>query len=159
MRLENAVFIFMILCVAVVFIAALVGFILVQIKARLFWRLSSLVLVLVGSCWFCSFYTHLKIVTQYGEYMRGVNSFVWGVDQLTLQGRTNEVRQVCGDFSECFWTPHDTTNFDRVVARTLDLANQQPNTPPETTGGGAFRLTTTNGFATPQAVDGSVPSH
>jgi len=127
MRMEDAVFVFMIFCVAVVLIAALVGFTLVQIKARPIWRLSSLAVVLVGSCWFCSFYTHLKVVTQYLEHQRDVRSFVWGVDQLTTQGRTNEVHQLCGDFSECFWTPDDTTNFDRLVAHTLDLANEQPN--------------------------------
>jgi len=127
MRMEDAVFYFVICCVAVVLIAALVGFIFVQIKARPIWRLSLLAVVIVASCWFCSFYTHLKVITQYGEYQRGVHSFVWGVDQLTAQGRTNEVRQACGDFSECFWTPNDTTNFDKLVAHTLDLANEQPN--------------------------------
>ena len=128
MRMEDAVFVFMIFCVAVVLIAALVGFILVQIKARPIWRLSSLAVVLVGSCWFCSFYTHLKVVTQYLEHQRDVRSFVWGVDQLTTQGRTNEVRQVCRDLSEYVWTENHHEDFDKVVAHTLDLANEQPNT-------------------------------
>ncbi len=119
--------ILIIVFVALVLVAALTGFIFIQVKAHIYWRLVSLAFVLVVSCWFCSFYTHLKVITQYGEYQRGVHSFVWGVDQLTAQGHTNEVRQACGDFLECFWTPNDTTNFDILVAHTLDLANEQPN--------------------------------
>jgi len=119
--------ILIIFCVALVLVAVLTGFIWIQVKAHIYWRLVSLAVVLVGSCWFCSFYTHLKVVTPYLEHQRDVRDFVWGVDQLTTQGRTNEVHQLCGDFSECFWTPDHTTNFDRLVAHTLDLANEQPN--------------------------------
>jgi hypothetical protein len=128
MRLEVAIFYFMVVCVAGVFIAALTGFILLQIKARPIWRLLSLAVVLVGSCWFCSFYTHLKFAVQIGLVNREIHDFAWGVDQLTAQGRTNEVRQVCRDLSEYVWTENHHEDFDKVVAHTLDLANEQPNT-------------------------------
>lgn len=124
-------FIILIIVVALALIAALTGFIFIQMRAGLYWRLLSIALVLVASCRFCSFYTHLKLLGQYGEHQRDVRSFVWGVDQLTAQGRTNEVHQVCGDFLECFWTPNNTTNFDTLVAHTLDLANGQTNTSPK----------------------------
>jgi hypothetical protein len=120
-------FIAIVIFVALVLIGVLVGFIYIQIKARTIWRLLSLALVLVGSCWVCSFYTHLKVAMSYGEYIRGSRDFVWGVDQLTAQGRTNEVRQVCGDFSECGWLESHPEDFDKLVAHTVDLANEQPN--------------------------------
>jgi ABC-type transport system involved in cytochrome bd biosynthesis fused ATPase/permease subunit len=126
-----SMFIAVIIVIALALIAALTGFILIQIRAGLCWRLLSLAVVLVASCWACSFYTHAKLIAQYGEHQREVRSFVWGVDQLTAQGRTNEVHQVCGDFQECFWTPNNTTNFDALVAHTLDLANEQTNTSPK----------------------------
>jgi hypothetical protein len=124
-------FIAVIIVIVLALIAALTGFIFIQMKASLYWRLLSISLVLVASCWFCSFYTHLKLVMQYGEHQRDVRSFVWGVDQLTAQGRTNEAHQVCEDFLECFWTPSNTTNFDTLVEQTLDLANEQTNTSPK----------------------------
>jgi hypothetical protein len=55
-------FIIFIIIIALALIAALTGFIFIQIRARPIWRLLSLALVLVVSCWACSFYTHLKIV-------------------------------------------------------------------------------------------------
>jgi hypothetical protein len=135
MRLEDAIFDFEIFSVAVVLIAALVGFIFVQIKARPIWRLSSLALVLIGSCWACSFYTHLNVATKFlDSYCRGSREFVTEIDQMTLQNRTNDVHQACQAYLDAFWTEDNTTDFDAMVTHTLDLANQQPITaPPEPT--------------------------
>jgi len=137
MRTENTIFVFVIVCVAVVLIAALVGFILVQIKARPFWRLLSLTVVLVGSCWFCCFYTHETLDDQYADtYGRGCSEFVQVIDQLTIEGRTNDVHQSCQKFLDIFILSTDkqfVTNFDRFVADTHELAFEQPNKPVQPT--------------------------
>lgn len=122
---------------ALVLIAVLVGFIYIQIKARPIWRLLSLALVLVASCWFCSFYTHAKLVVRYGEtYSRGCKDFVQAIDQLTIEGRTNDVHQACQRFSDIFYITDNkrvVTNFDQLVADTCKLAYEQPNTALEPT--------------------------
>jgi hypothetical protein len=131
MRLEAAVFYFVILCVAVVFIAALVGFIFVQIKARPLWRLLSLAVVLVGSCWFCSFYTHETFVDQCSNtYVRGSAEFLEAIDQLSIEGRTNDVHQACQKFQLYFFLStekQDVSNFDRFIGDTSELAFEQAN--------------------------------
>ena len=137
MQLEAAFFYFMLFCVAVVFIAALVGFIVVQIKARPIWRLVSLAVVLVGSCWFCSFYTHETFVDRCSDtYVRGSAEFLEAIDQLSMQGRTNDVHQACQNFSLYFFLStdaQDVSNFDRFIGDTEELASKQPNTALEPT--------------------------
>jgi hypothetical protein len=126
----DATFIFVIVCVYLVLIAALIGFILVQIRARLVWRLLSLTVVLVGSCWFCSFDTRQTLVNQYSEYARGSAEFLDAIDQLSIQGRTNDVHQACQNFPLYIVLlpgKQDVSNFDRFVGDTEELASQQHN--------------------------------
>ncbi len=126
------IFVLIILCVASVLIAALVGFILVQIKARIIWRLLSITVVLIGSCWFCSFNTRETIEDQYSEtYMRGGAQFIEAIDHLNIEGDTNDVHQSCQKFLDYFFISpdkQDVSNFDKVVGDTCDLAYWRTNT-------------------------------
>ena len=91
-EIGNAIFVLVIVCVYLVLIAAAVGFILIQIKARPIWRLLSLAVVLVGSCWFCSSSTRNGLNNQYSDtYVRGSGEFFEAIDKLSIEGRTNEV--------------------------------------------------------------------
>jgi hypothetical protein len=131
----NATFIFVIVCVYLTLIAGLVGFILVQIKARPIWRLLSLTVVLVGSCWFCSFSTRDSLENQYADiYGRGCSEFMQTLDLLNMEGRTNDVHQSCQNFPFYFILSTDkqvVSNFDRFVADTDELASGWTNTAPE----------------------------
>src|SRR5664279_870285 len=72
--------------VMLVLAAALAGFVYVQIKARLIWRLLSIAVVLVVSCWYCSWSVHDRIDNLYSEhYGRGCGEFVEAIDKLTLE--------------------------------------------------------------------------
>ena len=119
--------------VCLLFISASIGFIFIQIKAHPYWRLVSILFVIIASCWIGSLHTHFQLADSYGEYIRGSHDFVWGLDQLTMQGRTNKVHQLCGDFVNCLWLPDRTTNFDKLVEHTLELANEKPATALEST--------------------------
>jgi hypothetical protein len=127
----NAIFVFMIICAYLTIIAGLVGFILVQIKARPFWRLLSLAVVLAGSCWFSSFSTKNKLESQYSEtYVRGGGEFFDAIDQMSIEGRTNDVHQSLQKFSSYFFLStdeQDISNFNRFIADTSELASKQPN--------------------------------
>jgi hypothetical protein len=116
--------------VVLVLAAALAGFVYVQIKARLIWRLLSIAVVLVLSCWYCSWSVHDRIDNLYSEhYGRGCGEFVEAIDKLTLEGRTNDVHQACQKFGPYFYfstDEQDITNFDRFVGDTFDLAFGQP---------------------------------
>ena len=131
MRMGNTIFIFMIVCIYLVLIAGLVGFILVQIKARPIWRLLSLTVVLVGSCWYCSFSTRERLDTQYSDtYVRGSEGFFDAIDQMSIEGRTNDVHQSLQGFQYYFYLSTDEqhiSNFDRFVADTSELASKQPS--------------------------------
>lgn len=127
----NVTMICIFIALALILIVALTGFVFIQIKARVVWRLSSLAFVLVASCRLCSFYTHLKIVSEYGEtYSRGCKDFVYAIDQLSMESRTNDVHQACQRFSEVFYVTTQKeaqTNFAQLVADTCNLAFEQPN--------------------------------
>jgi hypothetical protein len=128
--MENTISVFVIVCFYLVLIAALVGFILVQIKARPIWRLLSLTVVLVGSCWFCSFSARNRLVNQLSDtYVRGSGEFFDAIDQLSIEGRTNDVHQSLQKYSDYFFLSTDEqaiSNFDRFVADTSELASKQP---------------------------------
>jgi hypothetical protein len=113
-------------CVVVMLIAALVGFIFVQIKARPIWRLLSIALVLIVGWWVCYNYTMCRALDGYAEYIRGNAGFVQAVERLAAQGHTNEVRQVCQEYLNCYWAPNNLTDFDKVVEHTEILAYEQP---------------------------------
>lgn len=117
--------------VVIVFIAALVGFIFVQIKARLVWRLLSLALVLAVSCWLCFEYGRWQIFSQCVDTSQECKEFVYALDQMTIEGRTNDIHQSCQKFLDVFFfttEPHEVSNFDRLVANTSKLAFEQSNT-------------------------------
>jgi hypothetical protein len=128
---------FMVFCVWGVLIAAMVGFILIQIKARPILRLLSIAVVLVGSCWFSSCSTRNRLDNQYSEtYVRGSGEFFEAIDQMSIEGRTNDVHQSLQNFSCYFFLStdeQDISNFDRFVADTSELASKQPNKSPEPT--------------------------
>jgi hypothetical protein len=129
MSLDDVIFFGLIVCVALVLLAVLVAFLLVQIKARPIWRLSSLMLVLIGSCWACSFYTHQHVSDKFDDtYIRGSCEFVSDIDEMTLQNRTNDVHQACQAYLDLVWTEDNTTDFDNMLYRTYEMANDQPNT-------------------------------
>ena len=133
-----ALYVFKMFGVPALLIAAWVVFIIVEIKARRLWQLLSLVVVVMASCWFCSFYTRESLDNQYSDtYVRGCGAFVEAIDKLTLEGRTNEVHQACQNFVPYFFLStdkQDISNFDRFVGDTFDLAFwQQPNTALEPT--------------------------
>jgi ABC-type transport system involved in cytochrome bd biosynthesis fused ATPase/permease subunit len=136
MNIEDAIFEILFFCfvalAVVMFIVALIGFIRVQIKAKPIWRLLSLSVVLVGGCWFCSFHARQKLADQYTDiYDRGFAEFVRAVDQMTVEGRTNDVHQSCQKLLDGFTVSTDdvsVSNFDQIVDETADLASQQSTT-------------------------------
>jgi hypothetical protein len=132
MKMEDITFTLMMVGIPVVLIAALVGFILVQIKARLAWRLLSMAVVLIVCCWLSCFFTHLALQEKYiTTYERGVRDFVQATDQMALQGRTSDVHQSCQKFLDVFflWTDQRAlTNFDQFVQDTCVLANDPAKT-------------------------------
>jgi ABC-type transport system involved in cytochrome bd biosynthesis fused ATPase/permease subunit len=130
MHLDAAVPYFVLFCIYAVFITALVGFIIVQIKARPIWRLLSLTVVVVGSCWFSSCSTRETLENQFSEYARGSAEFLEAIDQLSIQGRTNDVHQACQNFPFYLVLLPDkqyVSNFDQFVANTEELASKPPN--------------------------------
>jgi hypothetical protein len=131
----NVIFVFVIFCLAVLFFAALAGFIFVQIKARPIWRLLSLTIVLMGSCWFCSFWTRQTLDEQYSDiYVRGSGEFMQSLDVLNLEGRTNDIHQSCQNFQVYFTLStdkQDVSNFDQFVADTDKLTSKWTNSLPD----------------------------
>jgi hypothetical protein len=112
-------------------IAAMVGLILIQIKARPIWRLLSLAIVLVASLGSCSFYssfTQDRLENQLADsYGRRIPEFIQYIDQLAIEGRTNDVHQSCQKFLDVFVLSTDkvfVTNFDQLVDDTAMLTEQ-----------------------------------
>lgn len=130
-KMNDLLFILMIVCVPILLIAALVGFIFVQIKARPIWRLLSLAVVLVVCCWISAFFTHLNLTEEYAvTYGRGVRAFVQAIDQMDLAGRRNDVHQSCQKFMDVYFLSTDKraiTNFNQLVQDTCVLAAKQTN--------------------------------
>lgn len=119
-----------IVVLAAIFVAIPAGLILIQIKARLFWRLLSVALALVGYCWLCSWisslYTHMMLIAKVGDsYTRGNNEFVYGIDVLAMEGRTNDIHQACQDYLISSWSENNPTYFEAMVSRTSELAYEQ----------------------------------
>jgi hypothetical protein len=114
---------------ALIFVGIPVCLVIIQIKTRLFWRLLSVALALVGYCWGCSFYTHSKVIDKYaGSYIRGSNDFIRAVDSMTLQGRTNDVHQACQEYLNTVWLENNTTGFDAMISRTSYLSFEPAET-------------------------------
>ena len=115
--------------VVLVLAAALTGFIFVQIKAALYWRLVSIAFVVFGCSWFCFQYGQAKSAFRLGEYIRGSHAVVEVVDQLAAEGRTNDVHQVCQQFLDVYMIRDtDLTNLDRVVDDAENRVSQKPFT-------------------------------
>jgi energy-coupling factor transporter transmembrane protein EcfT len=129
--MDFLLFILEVVCVAVLLILALVGFIFIQIKARPVWRLLSLVVVLVACCWLSAFFTHLYLSEEYADtYERGVREFVQAIDQMDLNGRPNDVHQSYQKFLDVYFLSIDkraVTNFDQFVLDTSVWAQKQTN--------------------------------
>jgi hypothetical protein len=93
-------FITLIILGIVALAVALAGFIFVQIKARLVWRLLSI--VIVG--WVCfgvgGIYYTKDDADKMSDYDRGTHDFVAELDVLATQGRTNDVHQLSQRFSD-----------------------------------------------------------
>ena len=87
-----------------VLVAALVGFIFIQLKAHPYWRVTSLALVLLFSCWICfglgGIYYTQDDANKMADYDRGTHDFVAELDALATQGRTNDVHQLSQRFSD-----------------------------------------------------------
>jgi alpha-D-ribose 1-methylphosphonate 5-phosphate C-P lyase len=118
-----------IIIVVLVLAAALTGFIFVQIKAGLYWRLVSIVFVVFGCSWFYFQYGQAKSAIRLGEYIRGSHAVIEVVDQLATEGRTNDVHQVCQQFLDVYYVRvSDITNLDRVVDDAESRVSQKPFT-------------------------------
>jgi hypothetical protein len=107
------------------FIAGLAGFIIVQKKARLVWRLLSIAVVLVLACQSCSRLSTYSAHTQIQEnYMRcGLPCFVENLGKLAVAGRTDEVVRACEKFRDAIRLSSDkadVSNFQALVSETFD---------------------------------------
>ncbi len=113
----------------VLLLMTLTGFVIIQIKARFFWRLMSLALILTFSCWVSYFFGRVKGTVMLKEYERGVHEIVGIVDQLATEGRTNDAHQVCQQFQGFYlMRASDFTNFDRVIEDAESRVSKQPFT-------------------------------
>jgi len=108
--------------------AGAAGFVAVQAKARLLWRLLSTGGALVLCCWSCSRFTK---ATTYHEvqshYTRGLREFVGDLEKMAVAGRTNEVAHASERFQKEFniWYKGDAvSNFWDLVAETSNAANR-----------------------------------
>ncbi len=126
-----------IVCVLALVIAAIVGFIFVQVKARLVWRLLSIAVVLVASCWVSHFVTNAMVRLEFAEaYERGTLDFVRAIDQMDVDGRTNDVHQSCEKFLQVFDLSTDkraVSVFNQFVQDTCALAYNPTNATSEPT--------------------------
>ena len=112
-------------------VVALAGFVWIQIKCKPVWS-SSIALLLFIACWAsgCFFYkfAELTIYSKIGEnYTRRLNFFVAGLDNLALQGRTNEIHQACEKFGGSFALSPDqnaVSNFNSLALDTYDLSTE-----------------------------------
>lgn len=112
-----------------VLVAALAGFIFIQIRAALYWRLVSIAFVVFGCSWFYFQYGQAKSAFRLGEYIRGSHAIVEVMDQLAAEGRTNDVHQVCQQFLDVYMIRDtDLTNLDRVVDDAENRVAQKPFT-------------------------------
>jgi hypothetical protein len=118
-----------IIFVVLVLVAALTGFIFVQIKAGIYWRLVSIAFVLFVCSWFYFQYGQAKSAFRFGEYIRGSHDVIEVVDQLATEGRTNDVHQVCQQFLAVYMIrDSDLTNLDRVVEDAENRVSEKPFT-------------------------------
>ena len=54
--------------------------------------------------------------------------FVENIDEMALQGRTNDVHQACQLYLNCAWMEDHPGQFDEMVQHINELANEQPST-------------------------------
>ena|ERR1035438_9163623 len=115
--------------ILVVLLAALDGVVFIQIKAHLFWRLTSLALVLAFCSWVSFVFGGAKGSVMLKEYEQGSRAVVELVDQLATKGRTNDVHQVCQKYlGFSMLRVSDITNLDLVVEDARSRVSQQPST-------------------------------
>ena len=126
----DALFILVIVVVLLAVLSALAGFIYIQIKAPLLWRLLSLLVVLCFCSWGCyhfaKFSTYANINDDYG---RGLRIYIPTLDKLVVAGDTNDVHQSLVRFQREFAIsddPSDASNLWSIVGDTLGMADKFP---------------------------------
>lgn len=108
----------------VLLVASVVGgFIWVQMKARLGWRLLSIAILTIWCCCAVTKFARTDVYREITEnYMRfGLPQFVENIEKLAVEGRTNEVVKACERFQREFEISDDhkvVTNFWDLVSTT-----------------------------------------
>jgi hypothetical protein len=132
-------FITLIILGVVVLAVALTGFIFVQIKARLIWRLMSIAIVGLVCFGVGGIYYTNDDADKMADYDRGTHDFVEELDVLATQGRTNDVHQLCQRFDDDIFLGGKNTaeRLDKLVEDAYRMTKAQPNKSPEPTAVGA----------------------
>jgi hypothetical protein len=113
---------------ALIFVSVPVGLVLIQIKGRPLWRLLSVAIAIIGYCWLVSFFTRMSQINKVGEYQRENINFVMTIDEMTLQGRTNDVHHACQSYANTIWSEDYPDDFDAMIGRVGELAFNPPQT-------------------------------
>jgi ABC-type nickel/cobalt efflux system permease component RcnA len=111
---------------AAVLLVLLAGFVLVQLKAGWYWRLVSIAFAIFATGWICYQFGESRETAMLGEYSRSSHEFVEIVDQLAVEGHTNDVHQVCQKYLSIYVIRFgDLTNLDAVVQDAADRVAPQ----------------------------------
>jgi energy-coupling factor transporter transmembrane protein EcfT len=90
---------------AAVLLVVLAIFILIQLKTRWYWRLVSIAVVVFATGRICYFFGRGSEGDVLAEYGRSSHDFVELVDQLAVEGHTNDVHQVCQKYLSVYVVP------------------------------------------------------
>jgi hypothetical protein len=108
--------------------------VLAQFKAGLFWRLISTAFMVFAAGWICYQFARVRGIVILGGYNRDSHEIVDMVDQLAVEGRTNDVHEICQKYSDVFVLElSDLTNLDTVFRDAANRVSSQPNTALEPT--------------------------
>ena len=111
---------------AAVLLVVLAVFILIQLKARWYWRLVSIAVVGFASGQICYDFGRGSEGDVLAEYGRSSHDFVELVDQLAVEGNTNDVHQVCQKYLSVYVIRFsDLTNLDAVIQDAADRVTPQ----------------------------------
>ena len=125
MDIDTIIFIVVLVGIFLSILAVVAGFVFIQVKSSLFWRLSTLVTVIVLCSW--SFY-HLAKLNAYDnvneEYARGLHLYIANLDELVVAGRTNDVHKSMDEFQRVFAisdNASELTNFWNLVDNSFEM--------------------------------------
>jgi hypothetical protein len=108
--------------------ASLAAFIIIQIKASVVWRLLSIAVLLIICCAISARISRDLAHLAIGEaYARRLYLYDSALDNLALQGRTNDIHQACMRFMKTglfSMREEDISNFNDLATSTFSLSEK-----------------------------------